>query len=135
MKKQNKIIIISLVSVLTLITTITIAKCIATDNSKDLFTDEKIKNILPSYENNEVIYSSSGYSLHVSLVDEHSPDRILSLYKNEEIIKFKEIRYTDGTLLCNYKNPAVSVFDLDDESLDVILENNEKINIKLNNSN
>lgn len=41
------------------------------------------------------------YTITVSKVDLASPDRILKVYKNNSQISFKNIKYTDGTSLCN----------------------------------
>ena len=56
------------------------------------------------------------YRIEVSLVDDYSPDRILTIYNNEnEKVEVKRIEYLDGTLLCNGYNTVVHFGDIEDE--------------------
>lgn len=73
------------------------------------------------------------YRIEVSLVDDHSPDRILSVYNNKnEQVEVKRIEYSDGTLLCNGYNMAVYFGDIKDETeFRVILKNNKEVNAKI----
>ena len=45
-----------------------------------------------------------------------SPDRILTVYENNKAISVKEIRFNDGTLLCNGNNTTVGASDISGET-------------------
>ena len=73
-----------------------------------------------------VLLSSPRYTIKVSIVDDQSPDRILTVYnsKNEKI-EVRKIEYLDGTLLCNGYNTTVHYGDIEHEKvLKVILKDN-----------
>lgn len=126
----KKKIAVILGAIIVIVAIITIIILISKKPSNNV-SDEKIIDVLPSYEGNQETYKSGEYSLHVNIVDDHSPDRVLSLYKNDKEIKFKEIRYTDGVVLCKYENPVIAVFDLEEDYLVVVLENDEKVEFGL----
>ena len=72
------------------------------------------------------------YTIKVNLVDDHSPDRILMVYKNDEKIDVKRIEYMDGVLLCNGYNTAVHFGDIQNiEELKVILIDNSEVVAKI----
>ena len=48
-------------------------------------------------------WTAKTYTVKVSSVDEYSPARILSVYEDGSKISFKQINYTDGTMLCSSK--------------------------------
>lgn len=71
-------------------------------------------------------------SIKIDLVDDKSPDRILTVLNDGKKFKYDHIEYTDGILLCDYNNPTVSYVDLVGESeLIVVLKNNKRIKVKL----
>ena len=61
-----------------------------------------------------VLLNRPKYTITVSLVDDRSPDRILTVYnlKNEKV-EVKKIEYLDGKLLCNGYNTAVHFGDVE----------------------
>ena len=73
------------------------------------------------------------YTVKVSLVDDRSPDRLLSVYENDKKIEFKEIKYVKEDIrLCTYKNPVVFFGDLEGETeLRVILTNDKAVVAKI----
>lgn len=80
-----------------------------------------------------ILSSKTKYTIRVSIVDDHSPDRVLTVYneKNEKV-EVKRIEYLDGTLLCNGYNTTVHFGDIKDEKeLQVILKDNSKIKAKI----
>ena len=77
--------------------------------------------------------NKTNYHIEVSMVDDYSPDRILTVYndKNEKI-EVKRIEYTDGTLLCNGYNTTVHFGDIKDETkLIIVLKDNKKATAKI----
>ena len=73
------------------------------------------------------------YTIKISLVDDYSPDRILTVYndKNEKI-DVKRIEYLDGTLLCNGYNMVVHFGDIKDEKkFKVILKDKTVVMAKI----
>ena len=73
------------------------------------------------------------YTIKVSLVDDYSPDRILTVYndKNEKV-EVKKIEYLDGTLLCYGYNTTVHFGDIKDEKeFKVILKDNTEVKAKI----
>ena len=66
------------------------------------------------------------YEIKVELVDEKSPDRILVVLKDgKEFKDYKYIKYTDGVILCQQKNPTVNVFEIEDELIIVLTDDSE----------
>ncbi len=77
--------------------------------------------------------NKTNYHIEVSMVDDYSPDLILTVYndKNEKI-EVKRIEYTDGTLLCNGYNTTVHFGDIKDETkLKIVLKDNKKATAKI----
>ncbi len=73
------------------------------------------------------------YTIKVSLVDDYSPDRILTVYneKNEKI-EVEKIEYLDGTLLCYGYSTVVHFGDIEDEKVyKVILKDNTEVKAKI----
>lgn len=73
------------------------------------------------------------YTIKISLVDDRSPDRVLTIYKNEkEKIEVQRIEYLNGTLLCNGYNTTVHFGDIENiEELKVILKDGNKVKAKI----
>lgn len=72
------------------------------------------------------------YTIKVSIVDEYSPARILSVYEDGSKISFKQINYTDGTKLCS-SNGNVNKSDIEGESkLQVVLSDGTKVTATIN---
>ena len=68
------------------------------------------------------------YTIKVSSVDDRSPDRILTVYKNNEEIEFKRIELMDGTILCNSVNKSVYFGNIKDvKELKVILKDKSEV--------
>ena len=68
------------------------------------------------------------YTLTVTAVDQITPARKITVFKNGTAISFKEIKYTDGVSLC--KSPCASLTDGDVEgetSFKVILTDNREV--------
>ena len=70
-----------------------------------------------------VLLSKPKYTITVSIVDDQSPDRILTVYNGKsEKVEVRKIEYLDGTFLCNGYNTAVHYGDIKDvDKLKVIL--------------
>lgn len=64
------------------------------------------------------------YTIVVSKVDDQSPDRMLTVYNEDnKKIEAKKIMYMDGTFLCYGYNPAVHFSDIENEKeLKVLLK-------------
>ncbi len=76
--------------------------------------------------------SKAVYTVKVSLVDDKSPDRILTVYRNDKKIEYKEIRKMNGTLLCESNNSAVYFGEIKNESsLKIILKNDKEVVAKV----
>ena len=73
------------------------------------------------------------YRIEVGIVDERSPDRILTVFNNKnEKVEVKRIEYLDGTLLCRGYNTAVHFGDIENEKeLKVILKDNKEVKAKI----
>lgn len=72
-------------------------------------------------------WTAKTYTVKVSVVDEYSPARILSVYEDGSKISFKQINYTDGTKLCS-SNGNVNKSDINDVSkLQVVLSDGTKV--------
>lgn len=72
-------------------------------------------------------WTAKTYTIKVSIVDEYSPARILSVYEDRSKISFKQINYSDGTKLCS-SNGNVNKSDIEGESkLQVVLNDGTKV--------
>ena len=72
-------------------------------------------------------WTAKTYTVKVSSVDEYSPARILSVYEDGSKISFKQINYTDGTMLCS-SNGNVNMSDIEGLSkLQVVLSDGTKV--------
>lgn len=72
-------------------------------------------------------WTSKTYTVKVSSVDEYSPARILSVYEDGSKISFKQINYTDGTMLCSSKG-NINKSDIEGLSkLQVVLSDGTKV--------
>lgn len=80
-----------------------------------------------------VTSNKTTYIIKVSLVDDRSPDRILTVYNNKnEKISVKRIEYLDGTLLCNGYNTTVHFGDIESEKeLKIILKDLSETTAKI----
>ena len=69
----------------------------------------------------------------VSMVDDRSPDRILTVYKNKtEKVDVNRIEYLDGTLLCNGYNLTVHFGDIEkEEKLKIIFKDKSSAEAKI----
>ncbi len=69
----------------------------------------------------------------VSMVDDRSPDRILTVYKNDtEKVEVNRIEYLDGTLLCNGYNLTVHFGDIEkEEKLKIIFKDKSSAEAKI----
>lgn len=72
-------------------------------------------------------WTAKTYTVKVSSVDAYSPARILSVYEDGSKISFKQINYTDGTMLCS-SNGNVNKSDIEGLSkLQVVLSDGTKV--------
>ena len=72
------------------------------------------------------------YVVTINKVDDQSPSRILKVFKDDEEIEFKEIRYKDDVFLCNNNNPSVFYGDvIDEKELKVIIADNMSVIAKV----
>lgn len=72
-------------------------------------------------------WTAKTYTVKVSSVDAYSPARILSVYEDGSKISFKQINYTDGTMLCSSKG-NVNKSDINGLSkLQVVLNDGTKV--------
>ena len=69
------------------------------------------------------------YVIKVSMVDDKSPDRILTVYNNkDEKVEFKKIELLNGTYLCDEINSSVYYGNLKNiNELQVILKDDSKV--------
>ena len=75
---------------------------------------------------------SGNYTVKVNIIDDYSPDRILTVYKDGKEIDFKEIRKMNGTLLCEEGISSVYYGEIKNESsLKVILNNDKEVVAKV----
>lgn len=73
-----------------------------------------------------LISQKSIYTINAKKIDDFSPDRILTVYKNNKKIDFVEIDYSDGVLLCSGDNPTVSYSEIINEKELIVKINNKK---------
>lgn len=79
-----------------------------------------------------IMLKKSTYVIKVSLVDERSPDRRLTVYKDKEKIEVSKITYLDGTLLCEGYNTTVHFGDVENEKeLKIILKDKTEVVAKV----
>lgn len=80
-----------------------------------------------------IFLTKTTYVIKVSLVDDKSPDRILTVYNNkDEKVEFKKIELLDGTVLCDEINQAVYYGNIKDiTELRIVLKDNSKVIAKL----
>lgn len=72
-------------------------------------------------------WTAKTYTVKVSSVDAYSPARILSVYEDGSKISFKQINYTDGTMLCSSKG-NINKSDIEGLSkLQVVLSDGTKV--------
>ena len=79
-----------------------------------------------------IIKNDTPYTVVVNKIDDHSPARILRVYKDDKEISFKEIRYSDDVFLCSSLNPSVYYGDVNKEKkLKVVIDENNYIMAKI----
>ena len=80
-----------------------------------------------------ILLNKTTYVVKISMVDDKSPDRILSVWTNkDEKVDFKRIELTNGTVLCDEINSSVYYGNLKDiNELNVILKDDSKVVAKL----
>ncbi len=79
-----------------------------------------------------IFLNQTKYTIKVSKVDDQSPDRILTVYKEEEKIEVKRIELLDGRLLCSGFNTTVHFGNIEGISkLKVILNDNKEVIAKI----
>jgi hypothetical protein len=81
-----------------------------------------------------ILLNKTTYTIRVSIVDEKSPDRILSVYDNKNNkVDFNRIETLDGTVLCDEINSSVyygNIVKLNE--LRVVLKDNSKVIAQIN---
>jgi len=76
-------------------------------------------------------YKEKEYTFKVSLIDEYSPDRTITVYEDKSEISFSSIK-VQGVELCKGSNPTVSKYDIEGvSSVTVILTNGDQVTAKL----
>ena len=80
-----------------------------------------------------MINSKQKYTVEVTIVDDQSPDRILTVYNKEhQKIEVRKIELMDGTLLCNGYNTTVHFGDIENETeVKIILEDKTEVIAKI----
>ena len=80
-----------------------------------------------------IFMGKTKYTIIVSLVDDQSPDRILTVYdENDKKIEVRRIEYLDGTLLCHGYNTTVHYGDIKNvKELKVILKDKTEVKAKI----
>lgn len=68
------------------------------------------------------------YTFKVSLVDDQSPDRIITVYENGTKINFSSIK-VNGNEICTGSNPTVNKYQIKDE-MTVVLTNGKSVTAK-----
>lgn len=53
-------------------------------------------------------WTQKTYTIRISIIDEYSPDRVLTVYENGSQISVRSINYLDGTQLCSGSNMTVN---------------------------
>jgi uncharacterized repeat protein (TIGR02543 family) len=73
---------------------------------------------------------AKNYTFKVSLVDDYSPDRVITVYADGKEISFKYIKI-DGVTLCSGKNPTVNKSEIDGiTSITVVLNDDRSVTAK-----
>ena len=73
---------------------------------------------------------AKNYTFKVSLVDDYSPDRVITVYADGKEISFKSIKI-DGVTLCSGKNPTVNKSEIDGiTSITVVLNDDKSVTAK-----
>ena len=80
---------------------------------------------------------SGTYEIQVELVDDRSPDRILKVLKDgKEYNNFKYIKYkSNNIILCYQKNPTVNMFELTEDELVIVLNDDKEVFAKIRKEN
>ena len=70
------------------------------------------------------------YTFKVTLVDDQSPDRIITVYEDGKKIDFTSIK-VNGTVICNGTNPTVNKYQIiNQDSITVVLKNGTSVTAK-----
>ena len=79
------------------------------------------------------LVSKPKYTVTVSVIDERSPDRLLTVYKNKtEKVEVLKISAMDGTVLCKGNNTTVYYGDVEkEEKLKVTLKDKSEVIAKV----
>ena len=80
-----------------------------------------------------VLFNKTKYIIKVSMVDNRSPDRVLTVYnqKNEKV-EVERIEYINGTLLCKGYNTTVHFGDIENiKELNIILKDKSQVRAKI----
>ncbi len=79
------------------------------------------------------LLSKPKYTVTVSVIDERSPDRLLTVYKNKtEKVEVLKISAMDGTVLCKGNNTTVYYGDVEkEEKLKVTLKDKSEVIAKV----
>ena len=73
------------------------------------------------------------YKITITRVDNFSPDSTLKVFKNNSEISVREIKYSDGTHLCNGSNLTVNTSDITGETrFIVVLTDGSEVNANVN---
>ena len=80
-----------------------------------------------------LLLGGTKYTIKVSLIDDKSPDRLLTVYNNKnEEIRVKRIESMDGKVLCYGYNTTVYFGDIKKErNLKIILGDNSEVIAKI----
>lgn len=68
-------------------------------------------------------WAQKTYTIRISIIDEYSPDRVLTVYENGSQISVRSINYLDGTQLCSGSNMTVNKNDIVGESSFIVVLN------------
>ena len=68
-------------------------------------------------------WTQKTYTIRISIIDEYSPDRVLTVYENGSQISVRSINYLDGTQLCSGSNMTVNKNDIVGESSFIVVLN------------
>ncbi len=76
-----------------------------------------------------ILLSKPKYTVTISLIDDRSPDRLLTVYKNKkEKVEVLRISAMDGTLLCKGNNTTVYYGDIEkEEKVKVTLKDKSEV--------
>ncbi len=81
-----------------------------------------------------ILLNKTTYTIKVSIIDEKSPDRILTVYDNKNNkVDFNRIETLDGTVLCDKINSSVYYGNIAKfDELRVVLKDNSKVIAQIN---